>query len=529
MLNLLFITDSPKGEHIKSALQPVLKVIIDVVIDFDHGLKDVFEKRPATVCIQEQIGGVAGESVARHIQMLLGAGAPTFILLHEGNGKARQIKGLFEHLVDMSQPNDKVVEDALRILKSLLGTQWDKIYIPPKPTTSAGSPVVPEGVRNNADRHEEDDDIFDLETPGFPVADGQDSPFSAVSDADTEELFGTRRTETTLKPKNVRRTAEFDRAQSINDDLAEMLLMEENKGHREESPAAISADVNAPKAVSAGSPKSAAAVAEPSPTVVQEPPVSPGSTHVVRPAVFTAGEKSTKGVSEPAVRPQAVQAPPGAEFRINQHISSDEEQQLPENLLLAFEENYRSGSPFIWRAVVIVLVCVLCATGGWYLVKQKPQLVSLLKQLIMPSMASKPVPVAVQAPSPAPQKPVPFPIQPVVTPSLPAFIPKNGHDTSYAAKNPGWERYVGTNAEFRVFIASGHIRAVQALAVKDVSISESLIKSILQEFIGSSEYRIVSRSSKAGVHIENGKILNKGEVIFYRKNGAVKALVASVN
>ena len=89
MLNLLIISNSPKALQIQKFIQPLIKAKIDVVGDFDHGLKDVFEKRPATVIIQEQIAGVTGESVARHIQMLLGASAPTFILLHKGNGKAR--------------------------------------------------------------------------------------------------------------------------------------------------------------------------------------------------------------------------------------------------------------------------------------------------------------------------------------------------------------------------------------------------------------------------------------------------------
>ena len=84
MLNLLFISDSPKVELIRKELQAVLKVMIDVVTDFDRGMKDVFEKRPATICIQDNIGNVSGESVARHVQMLLGSGAPTFILLHSG-------------------------------------------------------------------------------------------------------------------------------------------------------------------------------------------------------------------------------------------------------------------------------------------------------------------------------------------------------------------------------------------------------------------------------------------------------------
>src|ERR1035438_3541339 len=96
MLNLLIISNSPKAELIQNFMQPLIKAKIDVVVDFDHGLKDVFEKRPATVIIQEQIAGVSGESVARHIQLLLGSGAPTFIVLHEGSARIRPVKGLFE-------------------------------------------------------------------------------------------------------------------------------------------------------------------------------------------------------------------------------------------------------------------------------------------------------------------------------------------------------------------------------------------------------------------------------------------------
>ncbi|MDD2855515.1 MAG: hypothetical protein PHU01_08295 [Desulfuromonadaceae bacterium] len=106
MLNLLLISDSSKIENIKTILQPGLKVIIDVVADFDQGLKNVFEKRPATVCIQDQIGGVTGESVARHIQMLLDNSAPTFILLHTGSGSAKMVKGLYAHFIDLSKSNE---------------------------------------------------------------------------------------------------------------------------------------------------------------------------------------------------------------------------------------------------------------------------------------------------------------------------------------------------------------------------------------------------------------------------------------
>ena len=57
MINLLFITNNPRAEQLCGHFQQQLKVRIDLVSDFDHGLKGVFEQRPSVVCIQEQIAG----------------------------------------------------------------------------------------------------------------------------------------------------------------------------------------------------------------------------------------------------------------------------------------------------------------------------------------------------------------------------------------------------------------------------------------------------------------------------------------
>ncbi|NTV47416.1 MAG: hypothetical protein HGB11_13060, partial [Chlorobiales bacterium] len=89
--------------------------------------------------------------------------------------------------------------------------------------------------------------------------------------------------------------------------------------------------------------------------------------------------------------------------------------------------------------------------------------------------------------------------------------------------------YVGEHNEYRVFSASGRILALQVLAINDATISETMIKSVMQELVGSPEYQITSRNAKAHVRVENGTIQNKGEVKIYRKNGAVKAFVVSVN
>lgn len=407
MFNLLFISDSPKAEYIKGELQPVLKIIVDVVTDYDHGLKAVFEKRPEIVCIQGHIGGVTGESVARHIQMLLGNGAPKFILLHTGNCKARTIRGLYEHLIDLSQPNEMLAENVICTLKSLLGDQWEKIYIPPKPSLASewSSVAVPEVP------YEDSDMLVD----GF------------LSD------------------------------------------------------------------------------------------------HEV--SVFPVVKKDTMTTSMPIA---SNATPPAAEFKISQKTPPSIEPSS-EDLLLAFEENYHPKSLFLRRTAVIVLVCVVCAAGGGYLFMQKSQTIDSLKHRFMSRSEAKLVPVTVLPVAPV-KKTVPSSDpQPTMVSQLPAFIPKDGHDSSYSLKNPGWERYVNKRNEFRVFSVSGRIKAVQVKAVNDAPVLKTLMKSVLQEIAGTSEYHITSRNSKAGVHVENCRIQNNAEMKIYRKNGMMKAFVVSVD
>lgn len=519
MLNLLFISDNPKVEYLKSVLQPVLTVLIDVVPDFDHGLKDVFEKRPTTVCVQDQISGVTGESVARHIQMLLGNSAPTFILLHSGSGKARAIKGLYEHLVDLDQSNEALAENIKSTLMSLLGDQWDKIYIPSKriPASVRSSLAVPEESRVEADKLV-DDFLSDLETSGLSMIHDQPpvtSDFNTASKkstgpelfaapAHTEILFG---------------ATESEHIQSNSDEMAELLLVEVKKAARDESSVAASSDGNTTPESVFNSMQTASAPIQHHQTS-QAPRAAAASANTAAPVKPSQISQTSK--------PGTPATPSAAEFRISRNSSSAEDH-IPGELLQAFEDNYRSKSQNVRLAVIIALVCTLCAAGGWYLVTQKPLLVSSLKQRFFTSSGVKNLPPAVPVATPA-KNPVPAsPPQLLVVQPLPAFIPKEGRDIAYAVKNPGWERYVGPLTEFRLFSASGRIQAVQVLSVKEAPVPESLITSVLQGYAGSAEYRITSRNTKAGVLVESGSIRNKGEVIIYRKNGAVKAFVVSVN
>ncbi|MDD2898892.1 MAG: hypothetical protein PHI31_09290 [Desulfuromonadaceae bacterium] len=452
MLNLLFISDSQKAEYIKSVLQPALKVIIDVVSDFDHGMRDVFDKRPAIVFIQYQIGTVTGESVARHIQMLLGSTAPTFILLYNQNDKPVAIKGLYEHLIDVSLPNAALSKKVVQTLKLLLGGQWGKICVQPA--------AVPPPVQTSSE--------------------------SSASDQ---------------LPPVVSKTGKIpiDASGALSIDAA---LNAENS--------------------------TVVLAAEDAPPVLHDH--SPVTVPREKPAAIRSEKDKPEVPSVAVAPPQSQLSPHPAEFRISRDSAAvQDEDTMPEDLLLAFEENYRLESNSVKRYIALILAGVFLAGGCWYLLTKNSPVGLSLKQRVVSLTGAKTSSVAVPTPV-ATAKPVVPPIpKPPAKPLLPSFIPKEGLDSSYAAGKPGWERYVGADVEFRVFSDSGRLKALQVLAIKDGKIPEQLLKSVLQEFAGSSEYKVTSKATKSGVRVENGTIDNKGEIEVYRKSGSVRAFVVSLN
>lgn len=432
MLNLLLISDSPNARAIKSTLQPVLRVIIDVVTDFDQGLKEVFEKRPATVCIQDQIGGVTGESVARHIQMLLGNDAPMFILLHSGNSKTKVISGLYEYLIDMEQSIESLAEDMQVTLKALLGEQWEKIYIPP-PVTDVSSELI------DVDKYE-----FGMVTETHPF----DMPLC-------EEA----------KPEHIQ--AGFEQV--------------------------VTADAFQPEAET-----------EMDPVVLHVEPVINIREETLAP-------------------PPAADPPPSsaAGFRITQNVPDPLEEAVSEELHQLYEKNYRSKFRVLRQSVVAILFVL--GVGGLFLLSQKPHLRTALKQQLFGTEVTQ-RPALKAAPA---QVPIATPVPPRTDiPELPTFIPKDGLDSAYAAGHPGWERYRGDTAEFRVFRDSGRIMAVQVLAT-EAPLPEALISTVLKEIVGSPDYQITTRNTKAGVRIERGVVHTAGEIVVYRKDAVIKAFVVS--
>lgn len=524
MVNLLFISNSTKMDAIKNTLQPLLKVKIDIVADFDFGLKDVFEKRPATVFIQDQIAGVTGESVARHIQMLLGSGAPSFIFMHEGSLKAKPINGLFEYLIDLSQVEVKIVADIQATLKSLLGSQWEKISISPKIDRAAirSAVAVPEGSRAIADQIVEEF-ISDLGDSGSTSAGIRDhaTDFSE-STAPSDEPFQVESSYYDQLLEMHSETSGDIRNSEVTNVLANLACSN--------NPSALAhMTVTTELDQQPILPNHSESVITPSAQFIFQPqPIQKDITSVVSTLSSNhddvAVSTSSRSVSE---NPLPQQVSP-ANFLIRSEERPTEDI-TPEELLHIFEENYFSHS-VRWKRYVIIIVLLLMCIGGsfWYLLKQKPQ---FLKHVSIPTVQSVIVAPATRPAGPviSIQKPVSTPAQKAVMPAMPSFIPKTGLDSSFVAQNPGWERYIDTELEFRVYRAAGKIKALQVLGVKNHVISDSKLKSILIELLGDGEYIIKSRERKFGYHVSRAIIGNKSELLIYRKKSTIRAFVVSLD
>lgn len=127
MLNLLIISNNSQAWRIQEFIRRLININVDVVSDFALGQEAILEKRPVAVIIQERIWKVGAESVVRNIQGSLGAGAPSFLLLHDSNPMARPARGLFEYAIDMNLSEPLLTRETLLSLKRICGDGWNMI------------------------------------------------------------------------------------------------------------------------------------------------------------------------------------------------------------------------------------------------------------------------------------------------------------------------------------------------------------------------------------------------------------------
>ena len=81
--------------------------------------------------------------------------------------------------------------------------------------------------------------------------------------------------------------------------------------------------------------------------------------------------------------------PSPADFRITP-ASQEIHEQIPEDLLQAFGENYHSQASTWKRLAIVVIVVIGLGAGGWALIKQKPILLSFITKIPTSPPASTP-------------------------------------------------------------------------------------------------------------------------------------------
>jgi len=528
---MLFISDNKKIDAVIKKLQPSLKLKINIERDFDCGLNDVFEKRPDVVFIQSQIAGVTGENVARHIQLLLAGTAPKFILIHDGDTKARPKKGLYEYLIDLSQNEETVAEDILSKLNVLLGPQWQNVFVTSGFQGDDYEAFTPDPDPPRDSVSSFSFDVAPEEESDVPVSTPAESPLMSAQELAFDESFDVvpvasgEYSENSYEEGRGMERKEIEPFPGGNSVSIEILSASES---------AIPVAVSELSAVlsETSAPMGADSTAVPMNTVLSE----------------SAGEKSTAGIVPPATPFEASQLPfhsaPGArkfldttaavspsakksQVRSNSvaarggAANEDPPVALKDGLQWVFEGEPRlkksTWKRYQYFELLLVFFLVL---GGGYLIKQKLQ--------PSPPVAEEVNLLSTAAPSPTTQEAAPAgKLSSQV--DLPSFIPIAGLDPAFAEKNPGWERYVGAGSEFRLFRENGKLKAVQVKADKGKVISDQLLNSILAELTGSASYHVKSRENKLGFQLLNATVNGKAELLIYRKKSVVHAFVVSLN
>jgi hypothetical protein len=150
------------------------------------------------------------------------------------------------------------------------------------------------------------------------------------------------------------------------------------------------------------------------------------------------------------------------------------------------------------------------------------------------SVTSKPV-AAIPAAQPRPASqaaPRQAPVAPQDTEErgrreLPQFLRGVTLDHGYAKAHPGWQRYIGARAEYKLYQEGGVYKALQVIALTGQTVPDEIVKKALQEFGGIESYQVQSTERKQHFLVDHGRARGNIAVTVYRRinDRRVKGLV----
>lgn len=485
MITILFISDDLRAADLIVTLQSHCRAKIRLASDFDEGLKEVFDNRPAVVLIQNDISGISGETVARHIKTLLRADAPRIVLIHSTPLRLQGGKKWYDDTLDLSLSPTGMEESFRNQLAACGAGLW--IEDAPAVTAEDVEPAPSAGFSAEEPLPESA-----APTPEFEFFDWEVPPQAPVGGVPEPPAVAPPSPEVTAPPPVLPPVPSTEPTLERSDEVIQ--------------------------------PSAPAGVAPPPMRPAAAAPVA----HDLKAELPIASPPS--GGLTPPPRPEGMmarQVPSVADFN-----AETLDEALPAWLASAEDAEHKaSRTPLIWSfailAAVVAVVIGYLVFKGWNR-PQPPEVGQPARQA--PTASSVP------APPPVPEQPsrreavAPRPVTSEPRRLLPPFVPVAGRDPAFAKANPGWERYRGKGREYRIFRENGKIRAFQIIARDAVTIPESSLSSALKELTGSTERTVTSRGAKGGYVAERGRTAGNGEVVVYRKEGgAIKGVVITLS
>jgi hypothetical protein len=119
MEEFYFIANSRNARALIEKLQPLIGATIGIANDLALCLKDVFDRLPSVVFIQNEIEGVPGEKLARKISAILDNKPMRFVLLYEDDDSIHNNENVFDASYNISHPDDELYRQILLLLHTM--------------------------------------------------------------------------------------------------------------------------------------------------------------------------------------------------------------------------------------------------------------------------------------------------------------------------------------------------------------------------------------------------------------------------
>lgn len=514
MKQILLISDTPRVKQVFEALEAQEFLQLHTAVTLNQAEQEIGLVAPEFTFVQSRISGFSREIILRHLKKVLPDGA-TVVLLAGSFEEMEQAFLQDEPYLDMAL-DDEALTGA--ILQVLAGT-----YQAQKPVPSGPAPQEPEAASESVA-----EGASGLQQPPEPVAAVEPPPEASAApepppEADEPSPLAEEQPavapEPLLQDRFVAQFEAFAAAQPVELPTANRARLQSFADHMDQA--------------------------------AQKDEPQTGSVQIE--------ERIVLGPRHHAAQEDASVGPHGE--RAGRPASADSDILIGEPLADALRRVKKQKKP-LWIPAALVLA-VICVPVFSYLAGKKvappesalaPHSTATAQkhkqtQPLPATGATPPAPTAAEparpqaadaaptpATSPSPAVPATAPAAPSATAKaapqsatpatpqeapagqrqLPALMAKTKADPEYGKSHPGWQRYLGTSMEYKVFRQGDLFKALQVLTLHGEDVPDPLFKRALREFGGSDAYQIRSTGEKGKYLVEQGEAKGGVAVTMYR-------------